>query len=40
MNVPMVRELRAWFFEGLSKYRAAPLWANVVLVVSLALLAS
>lgn len=39
MNVPMVRELRAWFFEGLSKYRAAPLWANVVLVVSLALLA-
>jgi signal transduction histidine kinase len=39
MNLPLVRQLRAWFFEGLSKYRAAPLWANVVLAVSLALLA-
>jgi signal transduction histidine kinase len=39
MNIPLVRRLHAWFFEGLSKYRAAPLWANVVLAVSLALLA-
>ena len=38
MSFPWVRRLRAWFFDGLSKYRTAPLWANVVLAASVALL--
>ena len=33
-----MRRLHAWFFDGLSKYCTAPLWANGVLVASIALL--
>ena len=39
MSSALVRSLRAWLSDGLSRYRTAPLWANVVLAVSIALLA-